>query len=82
MSTRSTVYPRCRYCGTVSYPFGSLCDDCADDEVSVSLGSCGCVEYHVADCPTRTGGSDSGMSKDDYLDLYSGNPDLFEDTWY
>ena len=22
-----------------------------------TLGACGCTDYHMADCPTRTGGS-------------------------
>ena len=26
-----------------------------DDQGSESLGSCGCTDYHMADCPTRTG---------------------------
>jgi len=24
-----------------------------------SLGSCGCTDYHMADCPTRTGYADA-----------------------
>ena len=35
---------------------GALVDTNAtpDDD---TLGACGCVDYHMADCPTRTGGS-------------------------
>lgn len=43
-----------------------------------ALGPCGCVDYHMADCPLVTGGEDTGMSKDDYLDLYAGS---YPDDW-
>lgn len=29
-----------------------------DEEDDGTLGPCGCVDYHVADCPTRTGSHD------------------------
>jgi hypothetical protein len=34
-----------------------------------TLGPCGCTDYHMADCPLMTGGSDSGMTKEDYLSM-------------
>ena len=38
-----------------------------------TLGPCGCVDYHMADCD---GGR--AMTKDDYLDLYAGS---YPDDW-
>lgn len=39
-----------------------------------ALGSCGCVDYHMADCPTRTGYTDyyaqAERDYDDYYDYY------------
>ena len=32
-----------------------------------ALGPCGCTDYHMADCPTRTGYADA-MSRDEYDD--------------
>jgi hypothetical protein len=48
-------------------------DEAAETEhhESESLGSCGCTDYHMADCPTRTGYSDSY-----YDDLERGPYDL------
>ncbi len=34
---------------------------------------CGCIDYHLADCPTRTGSDNS--TKDDWLDYYADNPE-------
>ncbi len=51
------------------------CEDYRTQEDD-ALGSCGCVDYHYADCPTRTGGS--GMTADDYLMIAERNPDLFD----
>lgn len=31
-----------------------MTENYSDDE---TLGPCGCVDYHMSDCPTRTGGS-------------------------
>jgi hypothetical protein len=45
-----------------------------DDEEDNYEWPCGCVDYHYADCPSRDG-SDTGMSKDDYLDYYADNPE-------
>lgn len=42
-----------------------------------TLGPCGCVDYHYADCPLRTGGSD--MTVEDYYDKFS-DPDY--DDYY
>lgn len=42
-----------------------------------TLGSCGCVDYHLADCPIRTGGN--GMTADDYLDAWGSRDD--DDFW-
>jgi hypothetical protein len=39
-----------------------------DDDHDDTLGPCGCVDYHMADCPTRTGGSN--MTSADYLALW------------
>jgi hypothetical protein len=42
-----------------------------------TLGACGCVDYHAADCPTRTGGADGSyadhyarLSRPDHDDYY------------
>ena len=41
---------------------------------------CGCVDYHMADCPTLTGGSD--MTRADW-DVYYENRDIDDvDDWY
>lgn len=47
-----------------------------DDERTYgdALGPCGCVDYHMADCD-----GSAAMSKDDYLDLYSGYDSV--DDW-
>jgi hypothetical protein len=29
-----------------------------DEEEHEKLGACGCTDYHMADCPTRTGAYD------------------------
>ena len=63
-----TIKPKCRHCGTVTYPFGSLCDACWDaDQAGAQTTSC-CGDYHYADCPIRTGGGDHAYTDDD--DLY------------
>ena len=36
------------------------------EEEEYTLGSCGCTDYHMADCPTRTGGSDYDSREDDW----------------
>lgn len=46
------------------------CDD--------TLGPCGCVDYHYADCPTRGGYEEYGRYELDYddprdMDLYDGD---------
>jgi hypothetical protein len=33
--------------------------DLEDDEDDWTLGSCGCTDYHMADCPTRTASTDN-----------------------
>ena len=48
-----------------------------DEEEHEKLGPCGCSDYHMADCPTRTG--EGTMTKDDYLDIYSNNDDWYDD---
>lgn len=42
---------------------------------SDALGPCGCIDYHMADCPTRDRGgySDPPEPDDDY------NPDAYDD---
>lgn len=32
--------------------------DYCDEVPETTLGACGCVDYHMADCPTRTGSHD------------------------
>lgn len=44
----------------------ALPDVPAEDE---TLGACGCTDYHLADCPTRTGGS--GRTADDWYAVLS-----------
>jgi len=36
-----------------------------DDHGNETLGSCGCTDYHMADCPLRTGNHESNPT-DDY----------------
>jgi hypothetical protein len=43
-----------------------------DDDV---LGPCGCTDYHMSDCPTRTGYADA-LSRDEYADGF--DPDYFD----
>lgn len=43
------------------------------EEENDTLGPCGCVDYHMADCPTRTGYSD-------YLNEMETRSD--QDAWY
>lgn len=40
------------------------------DHKSETLGSCGCTDYHMADCPTRTASVDSSIYDDHELDGY------------
>ena len=40
--------------------------DLEDPREEDSLGACGCTDYHMADCPTRTGGSDYDSREDDW----------------
>lgn len=52
----------------------------AVEEVDDTLGPCGCTDYHLADCPTRTGGA--GMTSDDYLEAWAGRDlDDLEGGW-
>lgn len=38
-----------------------------------TLGACGCRDYHMADCPTRTGAADAGRDwYDEYDDAGTG----------
>ena len=41
-----------------------------EEEVDDTLGPCGCVDYHMADCPTRTGYADS-FDQDDWYDSWA-----------
>ena len=44
-----------------------------DEEEHEKLGSCGCTDYHMADCPTRTGSYEYNDEPNE--------PDE-EDEWY
>lgn len=46
-----------------------------DADFGETLGNCGCTDYHMADCPLRTGGSN--MTTADWLDIIS-DPDYDE----
>lgn len=49
------------------YACGPDCDcDCHLDEGDGTLGPCGCIDYHYADCPTRAGAHDDSPEPDDY----------------
>ena len=37
---------KCKHCRVITLDL--------DDDVDESLGSCGCTDYHMADCPTRS----------------------------
>lgn len=45
-----------------------------------TLGSCGCIDYHMADCPTRTGGSWDSTGEPD--EGYDGGPDMDDEDDY
>jgi len=47
-----------RRCKVVGCDIVNALDD--DDYESDTLGSCGCIDYHYADCPTRQGGTGYG----------------------
>ena len=54
-------------------PYGIENDPQTVENPGDTLGPCGCVDYHMADCDgTRA------MTKDDYLDLYAGS---YPDDW-
>ena len=41
-----------------------------DREAEQTLGSCGCTDYHLADCPIMTRDPyETGMTKEDYLSM-------------
>ena len=47
-----------------------------EDEADDTLGPCGCTDYHMADCPTRTGGTGYTMA-----DLLERGGDLLDDDY-
>lgn len=42
----------------------------AMDRDDDTLGPCGCTDYHMADCPTRTGYADAYVDAGDLADRY------------
>jgi len=47
------------------HSFAVLANGSDDDQPNETLGSCGCTDYHMADCPLRTGNHESNPT-DDY----------------
>jgi hypothetical protein len=47
-------------------PYDVEPDDEPEEEHDDTLGSCGCVDYHVADCHLVTGGSGERTRKGDW----------------
>jgi hypothetical protein len=58
--TRPLFPRRCPFCGSTACEWdrGTFlgCEDCGYDalEDPDALGPCGCIDYHMADCPTVT----------------------------
>jgi hypothetical protein len=49
----------CPYCGSTATQWEGdtllCCEDCGFEEMGTyTLGPCGCVDYHMADCPILT----------------------------
>lgn len=58
--------PLCYYCGK---------------EDSETLGNCGCVDYHMADCPIRTSTYDMESLEEWWLEEAENEAYRYEENW-